>query len=140
MLYRRGEEANFASDPPHRLAQAGVKASGDGDSDYVRRHPDRRVRHRASALQRPRNGIHCGGHVLMGTDTPESMGMRLTQGNNVYINLEPDTRAETERLYAALSEGGTVEMPLQEMFWGGYFASLMDRFGTRWMLNCASKT
>lgn len=76
----------------------------------------------------------------MGTDVPESMGMRLTQGNNVYINLEPDTRAETERLYAALSEGGTVEMPLQEMFWGGYFASLMDRFGTRWMLNCASKT
>jgi PhnB protein len=81
-----------------------------------------------------------GGHVLMGTDMPESMGMRLTPGNNVYINLEPDTRAETERLYAALSEGGTVEMPLQEMFWGGYFASLMDRFGTRWMLNCASKT
>lgn len=76
----------------------------------------------------------------MGTDIPDSMGMRLTQGNNVYISREPDTRAETERLYAALSEGGTVEMPLQEMFWGGYFASLMDRFGTRWMLNCASKT
>lgn len=80
-----------------------------------------------------------GGHVLMGTDAPESMGMRCIAGNNVHINLEPDTRAETDRLFAALSEGGTIEMPLQEMFWGGYFASFTDKFGTRWMLNCASR-
>jgi PhnB protein len=80
-----------------------------------------------------------GGHVLMGTDAPESMGFTVTPGNAVYINLEPDTRAETERLFAALSAGGTVEMPLQEMFWGGYFASFTDRFGIRWMLNCEGK-
>lgn len=81
-----------------------------------------------------------GGHVLMGTDAPESMGFKLAQGNNVHINLEPDTRAETERLFAALSEGGQVQMPLQEMFWGDYFGSLTDRFGVCWMFNCASKT
>ena len=77
-----------------------------------------------------------GGHVLMGTDAPESMGFALTPGNNVYINLEPDTRAETERLFNALSEGGKVEMALQDAFWGGYFGSLTDRFGIRWMFNC----
>ena len=44
-----------------------------------------------------------GGHVLMGTDAPESMGFNVVQGNNVYINLEPDTRAETDRLFQALS-------------------------------------
>ncbi len=77
-----------------------------------------------------------GGHVLMGTDAPPSMGFDCKAGNNVSINLEPDTRAETRRLYAALSEGGTIEMALAEMFWGGYFASFSDRFGTRWMLNC----
>lgn len=80
-----------------------------------------------------------GGHVLMGTDAPESMGFTVTQGNNMYINLEPDTRTETDRLFNALSEGGKVEMPLQEMFWGGYFGSLADRFGIRWMFNCANK-
>ncbi|MDB6167613.1 MAG: 3-demethylubiquinone-9 3-methyltransferase [Verrucomicrobia bacterium] len=80
-----------------------------------------------------------GGHVLMGTDAPESMGFTVTNGNNVFINLEPDTRAETDRLFKALSGGGTVEMPLQEMFWGGYFGTIIDRFGTRWMFNCASK-
>jgi PhnB protein len=80
-----------------------------------------------------------GGHVLMGTDAPESMGFAVRPGNNVYINLEPDTRAETERLFSALAAGGTVGMPLQDMFWGAYFGSLTDRFGVQWMLNCVAK-
>jgi PhnB protein len=81
-----------------------------------------------------------GGHLLMGTDCTPAMGFTLQPGNNVYINLQPDTRAEAERLFARLAEGGKVEMPLQEMFWGDYFGSLSDRFGVRWMINCASKT
>lgn|SRR5215467_2642026 len=80
------------------------------------------------------------GHVLMGTDVPESMGVALRAGNNMSINLEPDTRAETDQLFKRLSDGGHVEMPLQETFWGGYLGSLTDRFGIRWMLNCASRT
>ena len=75
-----------------------------------------------------------GGHVLMGTDMLESMGHVLELGNNVSINLEPDTRAETERLFAALSEGGTDVFGLEEMFWGDLFGSFRDRFGIRWML------
>lgn len=80
-----------------------------------------------------------GGHRLMGTDAPGSMGFTLNQGNNVYINLEPDTRAETDRLFAALGEGGKVESALQDMFWGAYWGCLTDRFGIRWMFNCAAK-
>ena len=80
------------------------------------------------------------GHVLMGTDAPESMGFKLTPGNNVYINLEPDTRAETDRLFNALSAKGKVGMPLQEMFWGGYFGSITDQFGVQWMFNCSGKS
>jgi PhnB protein len=79
------------------------------------------------------------GHVLMGTDAPESMGFSVIPGNNMFINLEPDSRAETTRLFEALVAGGKVEMALQEMFWGGYFGSLQDRFGIHWMFNCASK-
>lgn len=80
-----------------------------------------------------------GGHVLMGTEAPEAMGFHLTQGNNVHINLEPDTRLEAEHLFHALSAGGTVEMPLQDMFWGAYFGSFKDKFGVQWMVNCAAK-
>jgi len=81
-----------------------------------------------------------GGHVLMGTDAPESMGFTVTHGNSVHINLEPDTRAETDKLFNALSVDATIDMALQEMYWGGYFGSLTDKFGIRWMFNCCSKT
>ena len=81
-----------------------------------------------------------GGHLLMGTDVPESMGFQVNQGNNVYICLDPDTRAEAEKLFAALSAGGLMEEPLQEMFWGDYFVSLVDKFGVQWMINCTSSS
>lgn len=77
-----------------------------------------------------------GGHILMGTDVLESMGHKLELGNNMSINLEPDTRTEADRLFAALSEGGKVGMPMTEMFWGAYWGSFVDKFGIRWMINC----
>ncbi|MBN2718052.1 MAG: VOC family protein [Deltaproteobacteria bacterium] len=80
-----------------------------------------------------------GGHVLMGTDVAESMGFRHNPGNNVHINLEPDTRAEAAKLFDALSEGGTVSMPLQDTFLGAYFGICTDRFGVQWMINCVEE-
>jgi PhnB protein len=80
-----------------------------------------------------------GGHIIMGTDAPESMGFHLTYGTNVHINLEPDTRVEAKNLFDALSAGGKVTMPLQDMFWGAYFGSCTDKFGVQWMVNCAEK-
>lgn len=76
-----------------------------------------------------------GGHVLMGTDAPESFGFSLNFGNNVHINLEPNSREETKRLFDALSEGGQVTMPLQDMFFGSYYGSCTDKFGVNWMVN-----
>jgi PhnB protein len=77
-----------------------------------------------------------GGHLLMGTDAPESMGFKLITGDNVHINLEPDTLEEAEKLFAALSVNGKVGMPLSKMFWGAHFGSLTDQFGIQWMVNC----
>lgn len=42
----------------------------------------------------------------MGHDVPESLGFQCRAGNNVFLNVGPDTRAETERLFNALAEGG----------------------------------
>ena len=80
-----------------------------------------------------------GAHMLMGTDAPESMGFSLVKGSNVHINLEPDTMAEASKLFAALSAGGVVSMPLQKMFWGATFGSFSDKFGVNWMINCQEK-
>ncbi len=76
-----------------------------------------------------------GGHHLMGTDAPVSMGFTVNVGNNVHINLEPDTKEEATRLFMALSAGGKVTMPLQDMFWGAYYGSCTDKFGVQWMVN-----
>lgn len=79
------------------------------------------------------------GHLLMGTDATESMGFNVKFGSNVYICLQPDTRAETDRLFAEISAGGTVEDPLKEMFWGDYYGTCTDKFGVQWMFVCESK-
>ena len=76
-----------------------------------------------------------GGHVIMATDMIESMGHKLVVGNNTTINLEPDTRDETDRLYGALSEGGSDCSGMMDMFWGAYWGCCLDRFGIRWMFN-----
>ena len=78
-----------------------------------------------------------GGHILLGTDAPKSMGFTLIAGTNVHINLEPDTLLEAEQLFAALSVNGKVSMPITKMFWGAHFGSLTDQFGIQWMVNCA---
>lgn len=78
-------------------------------------------------------------HSLMGTDAPESMGFKVNYGNNIYINLQPDTRKETKRLFDKLSEGGQVSMELADMFWGDYFGSCTDKYGVQWMFNCGEK-
>ena len=72
---------------------------------------------------------------LMGSDVPLPMGS-VHKGNNVNINLQPDTRAETLRLFSALSQDGEVIMPLTDMFWGDYFGACKDKFGVCWMFNC----
>ncbi len=74
-------------------------------------------------------------HILMATDAPKEMGFTLTQGNNMHISIEPDTREEAKRIFDELSAGGEVSMPLEDMFFGAYFGSFTDKFGINWMIN-----
>jgi PhnB protein len=74
-----------------------------------------------------------GPHVLMASDAPPNMP--VTAGNNFSITIACESAAEIDRLFAAVSEGGTVVLPLQETFWGARFGMLKDRFGINWMFN-----
>jgi PhnB protein len=80
-----------------------------------------------------------GGHLLMGSDVPPSMSNGFVMGRNTYIVLAPDSRAEADRLFAALSDGGEVEMGMSEQFWGDYWGSFMDKYGVQWMISTSSK-
>ena len=77
------------------------------------------------------------GQLLMASDILPSAGHVLQKGNNTYLSISPNSREEAERLFWGLSEGGTVEMPLEDMFWGDYFGSFVDKYGNRWMINYA---
>lgn len=80
-----------------------------------------------------------GGHLLMGSDAPESLGYTIKQGNNVYISIHTETRSEADELFAKLSDNGQIEMPMSDMFWGDYFFSFTDKFGVKWMINHSTK-
>ena len=73
--------------------------------------------------------------VLMASDTLESLGQRLTQGNNAYISVLPKSKEEADRIFNALSAGGMVEMPIADQVWGDYYGSFRDKFGVQWMVN-----
>lgn len=79
-----------------------------------------------------------GGTQIMGTDMLESMGHKQVEGNNVTINLEPDSKEETDRLFAALSENGSDIANMRQEFWG-YWGCCKDKYGVRWMFNFMNK-
>jgi PhnB protein len=74
------------------------------------------------------------GAILMASDTMP--GMTFTPGNNVINNVDCESVDEIERVFAAMSDGGKVTMPLQDQFWGARFGMLVDKFGMHWMFNC----
>lgn len=75
------------------------------------------------------------GDYIMGTDAPAEMGFSVNMGNSSYICINPDSREEASRLFNGLSAGGTIQMDLQDMFWGAYYGSFVDKFGVQWMVN-----
>ncbi len=75
------------------------------------------------------------GYTLMATDALESMGHKVTSGNNFYLSLETESDEQAKKIFDGLSHGGQIEQPLQDTFWGAYFGMLSDRFGIRWMVS-----
>lgn len=73
------------------------------------------------------------GTSLMASDAPPDKP--IPEGKNFSLSIACDTREEQERIFAALSDGGKVNQPLQDTFWGAHFGMLEDRFGIKWMLS-----
>ena len=80
-----------------------------------------------------------GDSVLMGSDN-SSFGPALTVGNNFSVSIVGQSREHCDEVFAKLSAGGSVTMPLQETFWGSYYGLWTDKFGINWMVNYALPT
>jgi PhnB protein len=75
--------------------------------------------------------ITIGTTTLMASDVPED---RFKPMRSVYICLSVDSDEQVEKIYALLSDGGEIYMPIQETFFASRFAQLRDKFGTSWMI------
>ncbi|MGE3274539.1 MAG: VOC family protein [Vicinamibacterales bacterium] len=73
--------------------------------------------------------IELGGTALMGADVPSQQPIR-----SAYLTLTVDSTDEADRVYALLTDGGEIFMPMAETFYAHRFAMFRDRFGTSWML------
>lgn len=76
--------------------------------------------------------IKVDGVTLMASDTMP--GQRASSGDSVHLSLNFTSKAEQDRVWARLAEGGTVTMPLKDEFFGR-FGALKDKFGMSWMLH-----
>jgi PhnB protein len=77
--------------------------------------------------------MRVGDTVIMASDAP---GDRYRKPQGFSVSLVVDTPADAERIFAALSAGGAVSMPLQQTFFAARFGMLTDKFGIPWMVNC----
>ena len=72
-----------------------------------------------------------GGTELLGADIPPD---RFQPIRSAYLSLALGSDPEADRVFALLSDGGQIFMPMQETFFASRFAMLRDKFGTSWML------
>jgi PhnB protein len=77
--------------------------------------------------------LKVGDRFLMGGDAPPQFASK-PQGFCVSIQI--DDPAEAERVFHALAQGGTTQMPIAPTFWASRFGMCIDKFGTPWMVNC----
>lgn len=73
--------------------------------------------------------------VLMGSDTPEFMGKHIEQETRSKISISAESKDEADKLFNALSAGGSIEMPIADSPWGSYFGMFRDKFGIEWMVD-----
>lgn len=81
-----------------------------------------------------------GWHLLMWTDSPESMWFKVNYWNNVHISLHPDSREEADKLFNWLSVNGVIDMPIGDVFWWAYYGSFTDQYWVKWMINYEKKS
>ncbi|MDQ1141988.1 VOC family protein [Pedobacter agri] len=79
--------------------------------------------------------LSIGHNTLMGNDVPAFMGKVDENENRSKISVSAESREEADRLFQALSAGGTVEVPIDDSMCGSYFGMFRDKFGIEWMVN-----
>ena len=75
-----------------------------------------------------------GRNTLIANDVPESLGPVSENENRSKIAVGTESREEADKIFTGLSEGGAVEMPMEESPWGTYYAMFRDKYGIEWTI------
>ncbi|MDR0838952.1 MAG: VOC family protein [Oscillospiraceae bacterium] len=73
------------------------------------------------------------GHNVMLSDCPS--GSEYVKGTNICLTLGCEDKAEIDRIFTALSDGGDVDMPLGKTFFSEYYGMVTDKFAVTWQLS-----
>ena len=96
----------------------------DGPPEYVVEGKEDKIMHATISFG---NGCE-----LKASDT---LHKPVVKGNAYTVSIMADDEAHGEKIFNGLSNGGKVEMPFQNVFWGGKFGNLTDQFGIQWMIS-----
>lgn len=80
-----------------------------------------------------------GKNILMGNDVPAGMGRVNESENRSKIAINTESHEEADKLFNALSAGGSIEFPMGDSPWGSYFGMFRDKYGIEWMIDCNLK-
>jgi PhnB protein len=76
-----------------------------------------------------------GKNILMANDVPENMGRTNENENRSKISILAESKEEADKLYNGLSQGGQIEVPIEDSPWGSYFGMFRDKYGIEWMVD-----
>lgn len=81
-------------------------------------------------------GLKVGDEIVLGgDDDSKSFPKEFVQGNNISLSVSVESKAEADRIYKALSDGGTEKSPMVDVYWGDYSGGFRDKFGINWYLS-----
>ena len=112
-------EKVFKSKPAHMMTYGGSPMAAQAPPDWADK-----IMHIAMKI---------GETIVYGS---YAMPQYYQKPAGLFVSVSIEAIEESERIFAELSEGGQISMPLQEMFWAHRFGMVTDRFGTPWMINC----
>jgi PhnB protein len=75
-----------------------------------------------------------GNNVLMANDVPEVLGRVDENENRSKISISAESKEEADKIFKGLTEGGKIEMPIEDSPWGSYFGIFRDKYGIEWMV------
>ena len=105
-----------------------VMRYSDGPPQYMKPGTEDKIMHMTLSMK--------DGAELKGSD---NFHQPVVNGNAYHVSIGADSEEHGHAMFTALSEGAAVTMPYEEVFWGGKFGSLVDKFGIQWMISSPHK-